>query len=45
MRKGSFANICEGENNQFEKKMALSAQKKRGAGLFFFILRLSSAEW
>ena len=35
MRKGPFANICEGENNQFEKKMALSEQKKR-LGLFFY---------
>ena len=36
MRKGSFANICEGENNQFEKKMALSAQKKRRWPLLFY---------
>ena len=42
MRKGSFANICEGENNQFEKKMALSAQKKEALAssfLFFVFLQ------
>ena len=36
MRKGSFANICEGENNQFEKKMALSAQKKEALASSFY---------
>ena len=36
MRKGSFANICEGENNQFEKKMAPLAQKKEALASSFF---------
>ena len=36
MRKGSFANICEGENNQFEKKMVRLEQKKEALASSFY---------
>ena len=45
MRKGPFANICEGKNNQNGMKMAPLEQKKEANASSFLFIRLSSAEW
>ena len=48
MRKGPFANICEGENNKIEKKMVRLEQKKEALAsflLFVFFQRNGETEY